>query len=154
MKKKILFVLLILSILFLFGCTEEGLTANFKDNGNEVCKIEGKPVVRLYSTTECPHCQWVGPTYEKVVNEYVLEGKIVAMHWEVDLGDDTLTPVFEGAFPASEAILFKNRNEKGYVPKFDFGCKYERIGNPYEQAKDLVAEEAEFRRVIELLLNE
>jgi len=154
MKKKIIFVLLILSVLFLLGCTEEGLTANFKDNGNEVCKIDGKPVVRLYSTTTCPHCHWIGPTYEKVVEEYVAQEKIVAMHWEVDLGNDTLTPEFEGAFPASEAILFKNGNEKGYVPKFDFGCKYERIGNPFEAEDDLVKEEAEFRRVIELLLNE
>ena len=81
MKKKIIFVLIILSILFLFGCTDAGLTANFKDNGNQVCKIDGKPVVRFYSTTTCPHCNWVGPTYEKVVKEYVDAGKIVAMHW-------------------------------------------------------------------------
>ncbi len=75
------------------------------------------------------------------------------MHWEVDLGDDTLTPEFEGAFPISEVELFKTSNEKGFVPKFDFGCKYERIGNPFEAEDDLVKEEAEFRRVIELLLN-
>ena len=151
-KKIVIFVLIILSILFLFGCTQEGLTANFKDNGNEVCKIDGKPVVRLYGTTTCPHCKWVGPTYDKVVEEYVAAGKIVAMHWQVDLGDDLLTTEFEGTFPASEATIFKSNNEKGYVPKFDFGCKYQRIGNPFEAEDDLVKEEAEFRRVINLLL--
>jgi len=152
MKKKIIFVLIILSVLFFFGCTQEGLTADFKDNGNAICKIDGKPVVRLYSTTVCPHCKWIGPTYEKVVKEYVDAGKIVAMHWEIDLGDDTLTQEFEGAFPSEEATIFKSNNEKGYVPKFDFGCKYERIGNPFEQEDDLAKEEAEFRRVIDLLL--
>jgi hypothetical protein len=153
MKRITIIVLLVLSVIFLLGCTEAGLTANFEDNGGEICKIEGKPVIRLYSTTTCPHCHWVGDTYEKVVNEYVAQGKIVGMHWEIDLGDDTLTPEFEGVFPTSEAEIFRSQNEKGFVPKFVFGCKYERIGNPFESEDDLVKEEAEFRRVIELLLN-
>ena len=153
MKKKIIFVIIVLSVLFLFGCTQEGLTADFKDNGNQVCKIDGKPVVRFYGTTTCPHCNWVGPTYEKVVKEYVDANKIIAMHWQVDLGDDVLTTEFEGAFPSEEATIFKSGNEKGYVPKFDFGCKYQRIGNPYETEGNLEKEEAEFRRVIELIIN-
>ena len=76
--KKIILILSSLAILLLvFGCTQaEGNF--FKDNGKEICTIEGKPVVRLYGTTTCPHCKWVGPTYDKVVEEYVAEGKIVS----------------------------------------------------------------------------
>jgi len=127
-------------------------TNMFKDNGNEVCEIDGKPVVRLFSTTWCPHCQWVGETYESVVTEYVNAGKIVAYHWEMDLGDDTLTQAFEGEIPASEAAIFSSASPKGNVPAFVFGCKYERIGNSFEEEDDLAKEDAEFRRVIDLLL--
>ncbi len=153
MRKIVFLIVILFSVLLTFGCVEEELTANFKDNGNEICTINDKPIVRLYTTTVCPHCKWIGDTYEKVVTEYADAGKIVAMHWKVDLGDDKLTPDFEGVFPASEAEIFKSNNEKGYVPKFDFGCKYQRIGNPFKQENNLVKEEIEFRRVIELLLN-
>ncbi len=153
MKKMIFLIILISASLLFLGCIEDTkLTSEFKDNGNEVCKIDGKPIVRLYSTTTCPHCKWVGEAYERVVSEYVDAGKIVGMHWEVDLGDDTLTDEFEGEFPIEESNIFRSNNEKGFVPKFDFGCKYERIGNPFEAENDLAREEAEFRRVIDLLL--
>ena len=151
MKKALILLILIISMIFLLGCTEDQNNL-FKDNGNEVCTIEDKPVVRLYSTTWCPHCGWVSDTYERVVTEYADAGKIVAMHWELDLGDDTLTPEFEGEFPANEAAIFNAASPKGSVPAFSFGCKYTRIGNSFEAEDDLVKEEAEFRRVLDLLV--
>src|SRR3990172_10780878 len=54
--------------------------------------IDGRPVIRLFSTTWCPHCQWIKETYERVAKEYADAGKIVAYHWELDINDDTLTP--------------------------------------------------------------
>ncbi|MAG22306.1 MAG: hypothetical protein CL943_03310 [Candidatus Diapherotrites archaeon] len=131
-----------------------GEIRTFKDNGEAVKLEDGKPVIRLFSTTWCSHCKWVGSTYEKVVKEYVAAGKIVAYHWEVDILDDTLTPNFEGVVPASELAVFRQFNPGGTIPTFVFGEKYSRVGNGYETQNDLASEEAEFRGVIEAVIAE
>jgi thiol-disulfide isomerase/thioredoxin len=119
-----------------------------------VCTEDGKPVIRLYSTTWCPHCQWIGSTYDAVVKMYVDEGLIVAHHWEVNTGDDTLTDQVEEGVPDSEMAIFHDINPQGSIPTFVFGCKYYRIGNRYEQEGGLESEAAEFEAVIEALINE
>jgi len=119
-----------------------------------VCTEDGKPVIRLYSTTWCPHCQWIGSTYDAVVKMYVDEGLIVAHHWEVNTGDDTLTDQVEEDVPDSEMAIFDDINPQGSIPTFVFGCKYYRIGNGYQQEGDLESEAAEFEAVIEALINE
>lgn len=118
------------------------------------CTEDGKPVIRLYSTTWCSHCQWIGPTFDAVVKMYVDEGLIVAHHWEVNTGDDTLTDQVEKDVPDSEMAIFEDINPRGSIPTFVFGCRYYRIGNGYEQADDLESEAAEFEAVIEALINE
>ncbi len=124
----------------------------FTDTGEEIELMDGKPVIRLFSTTWCGHCQWIGETYESVVKEYADAGKIVAYHWELDIGDDTLTPSKEGRIPTEEYDIFRKYSPGG-VPTYVFGCKYMRVGNGYESTNDLRAEEAEFREVIEKLIN-
>ncbi|MDP7506381.1 MAG: peptidylprolyl isomerase [Candidatus Woesearchaeota archaeon] len=126
----------------------------FVDTGDEVYKIDGKPVIRLYTTTWCPHCVWVKDTFDKVAREYIAQGKIVAYHWDVDSGDNTLTPEIETNIPPEEIEIFKKYNSKGSIPTFVFGNKYKRIGNGYEAEDDLGAEEAEFRAIIEELIAE
>lgn len=121
---------------------------------NGVCTEDGKPVIRLYSTTWCPHCQWIDSTFDAVVKMYVDEGLIVAHHWEVDTGDDTLTGQVEEGVPDSEMEIFNDINPGESIPTFVFGCKYYRIGNGYEQKGDLESEAAEFEAVIEALINE
>lgn len=121
---------------------------------DEVCTEDGKPVIRLYSTTWCPHCQWIGSTYDAVVKMYVDEGLIVAHHWEVDTGDDTLTDQVEEDVPDSELEIFDDINPQGSIPTFVFGCKYYRIGNGYGEEDDLESEAAEFEAVIEALIDE
>jgi len=161
MNKKIFFVLVALAAsLLLFGCTQgaDGSTNSFKSVDNSVCTIEGKPIVRMYSTNTCPHCLWVGPAYDEVVEKYVDENKIIAYHWEwivdapVRSGDDLLTPENEEQVPDAETKVFEQFTPEGYVPTFVFGCKYYRIGNEFEQQKDLNAERAEFDRIIQELL--
>jgi hypothetical protein len=124
------------------------------EEDEEVCTEEGMPVIRLFSTTSCPHCGWVKETFDKVAREYVLTGKIKAYHWELDLQDDTLTLLREGTVPEKEVEIFTRFNPKGYVPLFVFGCKYTRMGNAYELEGDagLLKEEAEFRKIIEELI--
>lgn len=157
--KRVFVLIGVVLVVFISGCIAQqsdsipqGDIASFKDSGNTICKEDGKPVIRLFSTTWCPHCQWIKDTYEVTVKEYVDSGKIVAYHWELDTIDNTLTPGYEGVIPDSEMSIFNQFNPKGSIPTFVFGCRYYRIGNGYESTNDLAAEEADFRAVIETLL--
>jgi len=129
-----------------------GEIETFTDTGKEIELIDGKPVIRLFSTTWCPHCVWVKESFDKVVKEYGEE--IVAYHWELDTKDDALTPGVEGSVPASEEAVFMSFNPGRTIPTFVFGGRYMRVGNGFEQQDDTASEEAEFRAVIEALLEE
>ena len=131
--------------------SEAATTRTFKATGDPVCEENGKPVIRLFSTTWCPHCKWIKSTFDETVKKYVEGGKIVAHHWEFDTLDDTLTPDVEKAVPASEKAVFDKYNPQGGVPTFVFGCKYIRVGNGYESTQDLEAEKKEFVSLIEEL---
>lgn len=129
-----------------------GEIKTFIDNGAEAVYQDGKPVIRLFSTTWCSHCKWIKETFDNVVKEYVNEGKIIAYHWELDTGDNTLTAEIEIEVPLEELDVFDRFNPGDSIPTFVFGEKYYRIGNGYESEQDLLAEEKEFRAVIEALL--
>lgn len=119
---------------------------------DDICTEGGKPIVRLFTTTWCPHCRWVGPAFDEFAEEY--SGKIVARHWEVDTGDDTLTEAVETTVPDSELAVYEEFNPRGSIPTFVFGCQYYRIGTGYEREDDLEAEKEDFRKVVgELLAN-
>lgn len=126
-----------------------GVTTFSEKAEANLCTEDGKPVVYLFSTTWCPHCQWIKDTFDEVVNKYVADGKIVAYHWEVDTNDNTLTSQKETVVPAKDLAIYKEFNPGGSIPTFVFGCKYSRIGNGYEQKQDLAAEKAEFEALIE-----
>lgn len=136
------------------GSTNTSGFETFDAINSEICTEDGKPVIRLFSTTWCPHCVWISDTFDTVVKRYVDEGLIVAHHWEVDTGDDTLTDQIEDGVPVSEMDIFDEFNPQGSIPTYVFGCKYYRIGNGYEQENDLASEAAEFEEVIEELLDE
>ena len=121
-------------------------------NDLNICKQDGKPIIYLFSTSWCPHCQWIKDTFDKVVNEYVSQGKIVAYHWQLDTHDDTLTSAVETQVPAEALAVYNKFNPDGSIPTFVFGCKYWRIGNGYESQNDLAAEETEFRALIDKII--
>jgi thiol-disulfide isomerase/thioredoxin len=126
----------------------------FTETSKEICRQGGKPIIRLFSTTWCPHCQWIKDDFDSVVKEYVDKGKIVAYHWQLDAGDDTLTAEVEKKVPAGEEAIFEEFNPDQSIPTFVFGCKYYRIGNGYEREGDHDKEKAEFRKIIDELIKE
>ena len=123
----------------------------FRDTGAEICTENGKPVIRMFSTTRCPHCTWGKEVFDSVAREYVDRGLIVAHHWELDIRDDALTQRNEGFVPDIELGEFR-RISSGGVPTYSMGCAYMRLGNGYERQGDISAEKAEFRAVIEKLI--
>ncbi len=126
----------------------------FEPVDGDICREDGKPVIRMFSTTGCSHCQWVADTYDAIVKMYVEEGLIVAHHWEMDTGDDILTSLVEGGVPDTEMAVYNEFNPQNLFPTFVFGCRYVRIGTGHEQGDGLEAEAAEFMAVIEALLDE
>jgi len=165
-KKIILLLTLIVCTIFLFGCTQPNNNnnnsnptklQNFSTMGATICKENEKPIIRMYGTTWCPHCQWIKKTFDETVKKYVDENKIVAYHWELDIKDNLLTPTLEGNVPKLEASVFKQFNPGGGVPAFVFGCKYVRIGNGFEKDKtdaELALEKKEFIEMIEKTIKE
>ena len=126
----------------------------FNDNSGDICMEDGKPVIRMFSTTWCPHCQWAADAFDEVAQMYVDDGLIVAHHWELDTGDDTLTAQVEESVPESEEAVYNMFNPDYKIPTFVFGCRYYRIGTGHELEDDLEAEAAEFMAVIEELIDE
>lgn len=132
--------------------TAPGVETFFEKKNAKICKEDGKPVVYLFSTTWCPHCEWVKDTFDKTVAEYVKAGKIKAYHWELDINDDTLTAAKETGVPPTADAVYKEFNPQGSIPTFVIGCKYFRVGNGYESQKDLNAEAAELKAAIDAVL--
>jgi len=75
--------------------------ATFDDTGDEVCYEDGKPVIRMFSTSVCPHCRWIGDTFNSIVQEYVDSGDIIAYRWELDTKDNLFTDEVETGLPKS-----------------------------------------------------
>lgn len=119
-----------------------------------ICTEDGKPIIRMYTTTWCPHCTWIKDTFDSTIQEYVDAGKVVAHHWELDTNDDTLTSEVEDEIPDSEIDVYETFNPRGTIPTYVFGCKYYRVGNGYERQDDLGAEAEEFKEVMDALIEE
>lgn len=124
----------------------------FRITDKNICRnSKGQPIVLLFSTPDCPHCNWIAETYDETVLEYAERGLIEAHHYDLNTKDDLLTPEIEKEIPEIY-LKIGEEGSQGYVPYFNFGCMYHRISNGYEREDDLYAEEVEMRQVIEALL--
>ncbi|MBD3313025.1 hypothetical protein GF345_01130 [Candidatus Woesearchaeota archaeon] len=124
---------------------------SFTETSQEICTEDGKPLVILFSTTTCPHCTWIKSTFDSFAARHADD--IAAYHWELDTNDNTLTPETESVVPEEHLAVFRSASQRGGVPTFVFGCKYQRIGNAYERSDDLAAEEQDFEKVLGLILS-
>jgi len=125
---------------------------SFSETKDDICKEDGKPVIRLYTTSSCEPCKLLEDTFADLINYYMEDEEIAAYHWELDTGDNILTNEIEKGIPSQEIEIFKKYNPETTVPTYIFGCRYIRVGNFYEKGDDLGAEGEEFRAVIEKLL--
>lgn len=119
----------------------------FTKTEDDICREGGKLVIRLFSTTKNPASEWVSKAFDEVANEY--KDTVIAYHWQLDTGDNTLTEINENGMPKEEVGIFQKYSPQNSVPAYVFGCKYVRIGNAYSTLDE---EKAEFRRVIEQLV--
>lgn len=125
----------------------------FNTQKGEVCTEDGKPVVYLFTSSTCPHCNWVGDAFDSVAEKYMEQGQIEAYHWQMDSKDNLLTDKKEQSVPTEHKQVFREFSTGG-VPTFVFGCKYYRVGNGYEgESNGLVKEKQEFEAVINELVS-
>ncbi|MFH0861767.1 MAG: hypothetical protein V1875_01940 [Candidatus Altiarchaeota archaeon] len=132
--------------------TLDPLIMTFQDTHRPICRIDGKPVIRMYGRSDCEHCNWSGPIFDKLARDYVDAGSIVAYHWIFDKDDDTLTECNESGIPESEVDVFRD-GKSTTVPYFSFGCRFTRIGNGYYVRNRPDMEEDEFHAIIKQLIN-
>ena len=121
----------------------------FSSTGKPICTVDGKPVLRMFGKKNCEQCLWGAPIYDGVVSSY--GDRILAIHWDFDLGDDLLTYELEDGVPDSEIQIFFGGSKTGTVPYFNFGCMFERVGNGYYVRGDKGAEAQEMRMIISYL---
>jgi len=127
----------------------------FVKMGADICiNDKGLPIVILFSDPDCSHCKWIGPSFDAVVMKYVKRGLIEAHHYDIDSNDDLLTPDLETEIPLKYLKIKNQSDPDRLAPYFNFGCRYDRIGNGYEAQGDLRAEEREMCNVIDALLTE
>jgi len=119
----------------------------FEETGDDLCNKE-KPVVRLYTTSFCDVCKESGNVFENLVEEFVKDGSISAVHWSLDAGDDLLTSKKENGVPKEEVAIFKKYSPDKLVPAAVLGCKYQRIG------KLGIEEQNEFKNILKVLIGE
>jgi parvulin-like peptidyl-prolyl isomerase len=141
------------------GETPDGVSRNdspfptFQETDLDIClDDDGRPLILLFSAASCSHCEWVGGVFDAVVQAYMDRGLIEAHHYDMESGDDLLTEAVEDEIPKDHLAIGKTGDPDLYLPYFNFGCRYDRIGTGYEEQDDLAAEAEEMCRVIEALV--
>lgn len=118
----------------------------FRQYGKETCLKDGKPVLRVYTTTSCQQC-------DKGVSEFrdaLPKDAFYVQILQLNTGDDLMTAEKETGIQPQELEPFTQKNPQSVVPFYDFACKYFRIGNAYVSGD----EQAEFKAVLDKILAE
>ncbi|NMB47731.1 hypothetical protein GYA01_02755, partial [Patescibacteria group bacterium] len=101
----------------------ERLDGNFlvKEDA-EIIEEDGKPVIFLFTTEDCPYCAWEQPVLEEVVESF---------------GDAIVYKLRQGVLEDQE--VFEEFGDGG-VPLIVLGGKYYRIGAGVQAGEDLEKE--------------
>jgi len=119
---------------------------SFEETGDNLC-YEGKPIIRLYTTSTCGICNRSSQVFENLIKEFVNYGSADVAHWSLDDGDNLLTSRKENGVPKKEVDLFKKYSPNNLVPVVVLGCKYKRIG------KFGIEEQDEFKAILKILID-
>jgi len=123
---------------------EKLVLRSFEATGDEICD-EDKPIIRLYTTRSCEVCEESTEIFEALVNDLVKDGRIQAMHWSLDAGDDLLTSEKEKGIPKEEVDIFKKYSPNKLVPAVVLGCEYKKVGKFGSEEQD------EFEAILKVL---
>lgn len=115
----------------------------------EICTKDGKPIIRLFASSQCPECKPVEEAFLPVAKEYMGKNLVAGHLWHKDTGDDLLTPETETQLPYSEEVLCFEFDSFCNTPLLVFGCRFFRKGHPQSIEED----KAEMKEVIEKLLS-
>ena len=124
---------------------EKLVLRGFEEIDDELCDVD-KPIIRLYTMKSCNICEESIEVFEALVNDLVKDGKIEAMHWSLDTGDNLLTSKKENGVPKEEVDLFKEYSPNNLVPAVVLGCKYKRVG------RFGIEEQDEFNAILKTLI--
>jgi hypothetical protein len=119
---------------------------SFEMTDDEICKMEEKPIVRMYTTSFCDVCNESVELFQDSVVNFVIDESVQAQHWSLDTGDNLLTIKKEEAVPKEEYELFKKYSPNSLVPTVVIGCKYKHVG------KFGIEERDEFEAIIKDLV--
>ncbi|MBR9699400.1 hypothetical protein GOV09_03015 [Candidatus Woesearchaeota archaeon] len=112
---------------------------------DELCLEDGKPIIRVYTSTTCEKCNL--DVFEQVAAEY----DVAVYEWQLDTGDNLVTREIEETLSQEEFQVLMEYNPDVAVPSYVFGCKYIRYGNafPDGNAKE---EGRAFREILDQLV--
>jgi len=114
----------------------EKLTS-FEETGDKVCG-EDKPIVRLYTTSNCESCRETSKNFQELALEYLVKESVYVRHWSLDTGNNLLTLKEETGVPQEEVEIFKKYSPDNKVPLVVVDCKHKLIGNlGVEETKEL-----------------
>ena len=124
----------------------------YKSGFDACANTDGQPVIFLFSSASCFHCEWLKEIFEPIAEHYMEKGLIEAHLYDKVSGDDLFTEEIETEIPEAFLEIYNRGNPKNRVPYVNFSCKYERVGNGYEETQDTDAEGQEMIDVIETLI--
>ncbi len=113
----------------------------FRQIGKAICTQDGKPIVRAYTTSSCTQCE----SEIAVLKSSVPTDKFDVRILQLDTGDNLMTSEKESGIPKEDLVQFTNHDPQSFVPYYDIGCMYGRIGNAYKKTGD---ENAAFKEVL------
>jgi thiol-disulfide isomerase/thioredoxin len=86
----------------------------FSVTEEDICTENGRPLVYMFGSSNCPHCTWEHPIFEEVTAEFTNQ---ISLHDNMDTQDDM------------EVFQRYSQINQGGIPFIVLGCRYVRVGS-------------------------